>query len=74
MRQVEPAAVLLIAASLALPLEQVTVATFCQEVARLGGYLARRRDGPPGWKTLWRGWVHLQIMLEGIHLAARLRL
>jgi hypothetical protein len=28
------------------------------EVARLGGYLARRRDGPPGWKTLWLGWLH----------------
>lgn len=71
---VEPAAVALIAASLSLPPEQVTVARFWQEVARLGGYLGRRRDGPPGWKTLWKGWVHLQAMLEGVHLAAHLRL
>ncbi len=71
---VEPAAVALIAASLALPTEQVTVAQFWKEVARLGGYLGRRRDGPPGWKTLWQGWVHLQAMLEGVHLAAHLRL
>ena len=70
----EPAAVALIAARASLPPEQLTVAVFWQEVARLGGYLARRRDGPPGWKTLWKGWLHLQIMLEGIHLAAHLHL
>jgi hypothetical protein len=73
-QRVEPAAVALIAASLSLPPEQVTGAAFWQEVARLGGYLARRRDGPPGWKTLWKGWLHLQTMLEGVHLAAHLRL
>ncbi len=71
---VESAAVALIAASLSLPPEQVTVAQFWQEVARLGGHLGRRRDGPPGWKTLWKGWLHLQTMLEGVHLAAHLRL
>lgn len=70
---VEPAAVALIAARASSPPEQLTVAVFWQEVARLGGYLARRRDGPPGWKTLWKGWLHLQIMLEGMHLAAHLR-
>lgn len=73
-QSLEPAAVALIAASLHLPPEQVTVAAFWQEVARLGGHLGRRRDGPPGWKTLWKGWLHLQTMLEGTHLAAHLRL
>ena len=71
---VEPRAVALIAAALSLPLEQVTVGQFWQEVARLGGHLGRRRDGPPGWKTLWKGWVHVQAMLEGVHLASHLRL
>jgi hypothetical protein len=66
--------VTLIAALLSLPPEQMTVAAFWQEVARLGGYLARRRDGPPGWKTLWKGWLHVQTLLEGVHLAAHLRL
>jgi hypothetical protein len=28
---------------------------FWREVAKLGGFLARRRDGEPGWQTLWRG-------------------
>ena len=34
--------------------------------ARLGGFLARRGDGAPGWITIWRGWSKLQIMVEGI--------
>jgi hypothetical protein len=25
------------------------------EIARLGGYLARANDGPPGNKVIWRG-------------------
>jgi hypothetical protein len=38
-------------------------------VARLGGYLARKNDGPPGWLTLWRGWQSLQLLLQGYQLA-----
>jgi hypothetical protein len=52
----------------------MTVGTFWTEVARLGGYLARRRDGPPGWRTIWKGWLSLQTLLEGVHLAFCLRL
>jgi len=36
--------------------------------------LSRRGDGPPGWKTLWKGWLHLQTLLEGVQLASHLRL
>lgn len=28
-------------------------------MARLGGFLARKNDGPPGWLTIWRGWQRL---------------
>ena len=41
-----------------------------KEVARMGGYLARRVDGPPGWKTIWTGWLHLHALLEGVHSAS----
>ena len=34
--------------------------------ARLGGFLARRRDGMPGWQTIWRGWHRLMWMCEGL--------
>ena len=52
----------------------MTVGTFWREVARLGGYLARTHDGPPGWRTLWKGWLALQPFLEGIRFASQLRL
>ena len=31
---------------------QMTVYQFWREVAKLGGFLARKRDGEPGWQTL----------------------
>jgi Transposase DNA-binding/Transposase DDE domain len=52
----------------------MTLGTFWTEVARLGGYLARAHDGPPGWRTIWKGWLSLQTLLEGAHLAFHLRL
>ena len=52
----------------------MTVGTFWTEVARLGGYLARSHDGPPGWRTIWKGWLSLQSLLEGVHLPFHLRL
>lgn len=55
-----------------VPVEALTVQRFWREVARQGGYLGRRRDGPPGWKTLWKGWFYIQTLLEGIHLAQQL--
>jgi len=38
-------------------------------VARLGGFLARRRDGEPGVTTLWRGWRRLEDIMVGVRLA-----
>jgi hypothetical protein len=35
-------------------------------IARLGGFLARKRDGLPGWQTIWRGWHRLMWMCEGV--------
>jgi hypothetical protein len=37
-------------------------------IAKLGGYLARKNDGPPGTITLWRGWKRLIDMSEGLKL------
>jgi hypothetical protein len=52
--------------------ETLTVKGFWRQVARLGGYLGRKGDGPPGWKTLWRGWLHIQTLMEGVRLASQL--
>jgi hypothetical protein len=35
-------------------------------IARLGGFLARKHDGMPGWQTIWRGWQRLMWMCEGL--------
>jgi hypothetical protein len=43
----------------------LTIEEFFQALARLGGHQNRRRDKPPGWLVLWRGWMQLQTMLEG---------
>ena len=52
----------------------MTLSTFWMEVARMGGYLARSHDGPPGWRTIWKGWLSLQTLLEGVQLAFHLQL
>jgi len=38
-------------------------------IARLGGFLGRRRDGEPGVKVLWRGLRALHFLVEGWELA-----
>jgi hypothetical protein len=38
-------------------------------IAKLGGDLARRSDGPSGTITLWRGWKRLANLAEGWNLA-----
>jgi len=38
-------------------------------IARLGGYLDRKSDGPPGWLAIWRGWLYLEAMVQGYELA-----
>jgi hypothetical protein len=54
--------------------QSMTTGTFWHAVARMGGYLARRHDGPPGWKTLSAGWLRAHTLLEGVHLVSQLRL
>lgn len=46
-----------------------TVAEAVTLIARLGGYLARKCDGPPGTLALWRGWKRLADLAEGWRLA-----
>jgi hypothetical protein len=48
-----------------------TYATLVIAIAKLGGFLARKNDGLPGWMTIWRGWHRLMAMLEGYHLATK---
>ena len=36
-----------------------------QLVASLGGYLGRKKDPPPGYQIMWRGYANLQILCDG---------
>lgn len=42
----------------------LTIGQFYREVAKLGGFLARKSDGEPGWITIWRGWEKLNLYVR----------
>jgi len=48
-----------------MPDRDLSVHEFYFALARLGGHQNRRRDHPPGWLVLWRGWTQLHAMVEG---------
>ena len=33
-------------------------------IAKLGGYLNRRCDGPPGFQSLWKGYARFNDMVQ----------
>lgn len=73
--QVIPHEVVALVAHLShLDVQSMSTDTCWRALARQGGYLGRKGDGPPGWKTLWRGWQKVQTLLDGIHLSSQLNL
>ncbi|MEY2725955.1 MAG: Transposase Tn5 dimerization domain, partial [Planctomycetota bacterium] len=36
--------------------------------SKLGGFLARKHDGEPGWQSIWSGYEKLHARIEGIKL------
>ena len=50
------------------PKDGWTNQTVLISIARMGGFLARKGDGPPGWRILWQGWHRLMTMAEGVRL------
>jgi hypothetical protein len=61
--------VLLVAKLAQVPVPVLTVETFLRTVARRGGFLGRKSDGHPGWKSIWDGWFQIHLMLQGIQWA-----
>jgi hypothetical protein len=72
-RHIDPRMIQLLVLRLGLGVtpEELTIGQFWRSVARLGGFLARKSDGEPGWITLWRGWLQLQTMFDAINLLPR---
>jgi len=42
-----------------------TLSDYLTQIARLGGYLARAHDPPPGNTVIWRGWSRLMDIKIG---------
>jgi len=49
-----------------------TVRQFVRAMAKLGGFLGRKCDREPGWKTIWRGHQKLQLLVQGAQLHQQL--
>ena len=45
--------------------KRTTARDFFRHLAGLGGFLMRKRDGNPGWITLWRGLDKLLLAIRG---------
>jgi hypothetical protein len=65
---VEPLMVQVLARRQKTDADTMTAAEFWRRLAQLGGHQGRRRDGPPGWRTIWRGWRLLSDLTEGARL------
>jgi len=46
-----------------------TIREAARMIGRLGGHLGRKSDGMPGVRVLWKGWITLQILIDGYQLA-----
>jgi hypothetical protein len=55
--------------STAFPAQPPKVRQAVHWIARLGGFLDRRRDGEPGITAIWRGWQRLQDMADIWHVS-----
>jgi hypothetical protein len=48
-----------------------TLAKYLTKIAKLGGYIARSHDPPPGNIVMWRGWRRLMDISAGYNLALK---
>ncbi len=46
----------------------ITIYNYYREVAKIGGFLARKSDGEPGWQSIWSGEIKLHDMYLGAQL------
>lgn len=50
--------------------QRATTRDYVRAIAALGGFIGRKRDGDPGWITLWRGLTRLKDMELGYQAAS----
>lgn len=70
LRKAVPSTWILIVSRLAkCAMDQLTPRQFWLTIAKRGGHIGRKNDGPPGWLVIWRGWYDIMIMVQGAELA-----
>ena len=47
--------------------EPLSIGTAVKYIAKLGGHLGRKGDGPPGVQVLWQGLTKLTVITEAWH-------
>lgn len=67
-QEVDHQAVQMVAAWAEVEPCKLTAALFWRTLACRGGWIGRKSDGRPGWKTIWRGWHELQTILQALAL------
>lgn len=60
-------------AKLTVHTQPPSIAQAVRWIGRLGGHLARKRDGLPGVRTLWRGLRDLSLLAAGFRAGKQLR-
>jgi hypothetical protein len=54
-----------------VPVSPPSLREAVRQIARLGGFLARKGDGEPGVKTIWRGLRRLEDLVTGWQLSCK---
>ena len=52
------------------PSSDKSLSNYILKIAKLGGYLARAHDPPPGSMVIWRGWTRLNDIILGTTITA----
>lgn len=52
----------------------MTVKEYWRRVAMLVGFMGRKSDGNPGWQKIWKGWIKLRDLCQGVEIGRRLGL
>jgi hypothetical protein len=45
---------------------EINLKELWRRIAMMGGFLGRKSDENSGWQTIWKGWLRIQDMLEGM--------
>ena len=48
--------------------DALTPRLFWLTLARRGGFIGRKSDGLPGWRTIWKGWAEAITLVQGVEI------